>query len=217
MAITTYAELQAAAAYWLIRADLTARIVEFIALAEARLNRIMRGRQEETESALTSTSGSRVVSLPSTYGEALVCWIVIDGERRKLEYADPLIVDATAVQGEPVYWGIDGSNLAFERPCDQAYSLILRYFAKFALSEAAPTNWLLTSHPDIYLFATLSEAAPFLRDADLAAAYEAKLGRAIGEANFKEGRARSLQPLRTEPAQLLVAGSTGAFNIATGV
>ena len=33
MAITTYAELQAAAANWLVRADLTARIPEFIALA----------------------------------------------------------------------------------------------------------------------------------------------------------------------------------------
>jgi hypothetical protein len=47
MAITTYAELQAAAANWLVRGDLTARIPEFITLAEARLNRVLRARMAE--------------------------------------------------------------------------------------------------------------------------------------------------------------------------
>ena len=42
MAITTYAQLQTAAASWLDRTDLTATIPEFIELAEARFNRVIR-------------------------------------------------------------------------------------------------------------------------------------------------------------------------------
>ena len=42
MAINTYATLQTAVANWLDRSDLTDRIPEFIALAEARMNRNLR-------------------------------------------------------------------------------------------------------------------------------------------------------------------------------
>jgi hypothetical protein len=100
---------------------------------------------------------------------------------------------------------VDGSAIVFERPCDAAYSLVLRMLAKFALSDAAPTNALLTDYPDAYLFATLCEAAPFLRDAELSAAYEARLDRAIGEINAKEARGRAGQRLVTEAAPLIAA------------
>jgi hypothetical protein len=69
---------------------------------------------------------------------------------------------------------------------------------KFALSDAAATNALLADHPDAYLFATLCEAGPFLRDAELAAAYEARLERAIAEINSKDARARAARTLVTE-------------------
>ena len=42
MAIGTYAELQTAVANWLDRGDLTERVKEFIDLAEARMNRVLR-------------------------------------------------------------------------------------------------------------------------------------------------------------------------------
>ena len=34
-------------------------------------------------------------------------------------------------------------------------AFLFRYRQKFALSDAVPTNWLLTNHPDIYLAAVL--------------------------------------------------------------
>ena len=95
-------------------------------------------------------------------------------------------------------WSIDGAMLAFERPCDQGYGFVLRMLTKFALSDAAPTNALLADYPDAYLFATLCEAGPFLRDDALAAAYEARLERAIGEINSKDARARAARTLTTE-------------------
>ena len=48
MAIGTFAELKTAIANWLDRDDLTARVPEFIALSEARINRALDVRQMET-------------------------------------------------------------------------------------------------------------------------------------------------------------------------
>ena len=206
MAITTYAELQAAAANWLVRGDLTQRIPEFIALAEARLNRVMRARMAEAEVVLTAGVGVRTIPLPTRFTEPLRLWIERAEGWSELRFLEASVIGVSARRGEPGAWTVDGANLGFDRPCDQAYQLKLRMLQAFALSDAAPTNALLSDFPDLYLFATLSEAAPFLRDADLAAAYETKLGRAIAEANSKEARSRAARVLTTELPGLALAG-----------
>lgn len=217
MAITTFSELKTAAANFLVRSDLTARIPEFISLAEARLNRAVRKRQAEVDASLNATPASRSIALPATFSEAVNLWIVRSGEREALNYQEPGLMEASAVEGEPTYWGIDGTNLVFERPCDAAYSFVLRHWAKYTLSDASPTNTLLTDAPDVYLFATLAEAGPFLRDSNLSSAYESKLTRALGELNAKDARSKGQQRLVTEPAQLLDIGGRNSFDIRTGV
>jgi len=211
MAITTYAELQAAAANWLVRADLTARIPEFITLAEARLNRVLRARLAEAEAALTATIGARTIPLPTGFAEPLALWRVRPEGRRKLRFLEPSLLGASSLQGEPLAWGVDGASLAFDRPCDQAYAYVLRYLAKFQLTDAAATNALLTDAPDVYLFATLCEAAPFLRDQDLAQAYATKLEQALDEFNAKEARSRAPVTLATD-----LPRSRAGFDIVRG-
>ena len=198
MAITTYAELQAAAANWLVRGDLTQRIPEFITLAEARLNRVLRARLAEVEVALTASVGARTLPLPAGFAEPLALWIVTGDERRGLRFIEPSLLGASSLRGRPCSWSVDAATLALDRPCDQAYDLVLRMLARFALSDAEPTNGLLTDYPDAYLFATLCEAGPFLRDDALAGAYEARLERAIAEINTKDARARAPGALATE-------------------
>ena len=207
MAITTYAELQAAAANWLVRSDLTARIPEFIALAEARLNRLLRTRLSEVEVAVTATFGARTIPLPAGFTEPLRLWLERDGGREELPFRDASLMAATSLRGVPGAWTVDGATLAFDRPCDQAYGLTLRMLRAFSLSDAAPTNALLSVFPDIYLFATLSEAAPFLRDAELAAAYETKLNRAIDETNAKAARSRAARVLTTDLPRRVLRGA----------
>jgi hypothetical protein len=198
MSITTYAELQAAAANWLVRTDLTARILEFIALAETRLNRVLRARLAEVERTLTAVPGARTIPLPVGFAEPLALWIVRETRRETLPFIEPSLMGVSSLQGEPCAWSIDGANLAFDRPCDQAYGFVLRMLSKFALSDTAPTNALLSDCPDAYLFATLCEAAPFLRDADLVSSYEGRLERALDEINAKDARARAPRTLITE-------------------
>ena len=68
MAIGTFAELKTAAANWLDRSDLTDRIPEFISLAEARFNRVLRIRDMETVStAISTVAGTREYSLPTGF------------------------------------------------------------------------------------------------------------------------------------------------------
>lgn len=219
MAITTYAELQAAAAAWLVRRDLTARIPEFITLAESRLNRVLRLRLAEMDVSLTGVLSSRFIPLPAAYAEALSVWITYpqSSRREELRFVDPADITVETIASRPYAWTIDGSNLAFERPCDQAYAFTLRCLEKLALSDAAPTNSLLTNHPDAYLFATLCEAGPFLRDADVLTMYEQKLTRAIAEINDKEARSRAQQNLSTEFGQVqALSGRRNGFNIFRG-
>lgn len=203
MTISTYAELKAAAANWLVRADLTARIPEFISLAEARLNRVLRTRLAEVETPLTATIGARSLALPAGFTEALALWIARPEGRADLPFLPAGLIGASSLRGEPAAWTVDGAMLTFDRPCDQAYALTLRMLRGFALSDTAPTNALLSDGPDVYLFATLSEAGPFLRDVELAGAYEAKLERAISELNAKDARSRAARTLGTELAELL--------------
>ena len=212
MAITTYGELQAAAANWLVRADLTTRIPEFIALAEARLNRTLRARLAEVEVSLSSTPGARFVLLPAGFTEPLALWIVLGGARKAMRAAQPSILPVVPTPGQPSRWSVDGATLAFDRPCDQVYGLVLRMLAKFSLSNAAPTNALLSDYPDAYLYATLAEAGPFLRDAELADTFEGRLQRVISEINAKDARTRPAPTLISDAPPQKGAG----FDISQG-
>ena len=65
MAFSNYTELQTSVADWLDRDDLTARIPDFITLAEARFNRLLRIRSMETEAEQVTVAGTRSYSLPT--------------------------------------------------------------------------------------------------------------------------------------------------------
>ncbi len=67
MAISNYTELNTAVANWLDRDDLTDRIPEFIALAEARFNRLLRIRAMEEKQTASTVAGQRNLALPTNF------------------------------------------------------------------------------------------------------------------------------------------------------
>lgn len=211
MALSNYAQLQGAVADWLERGDLAARIPDFIALAEARFNRVLRLRMMEVEAALTLGAGARKVALPSAFREPIALWRATTQDRCALRFVDPAGLEVCFTPGRAASWTVDGPDLAFDRPADRSYDFTLRFLGRLALSDAAPTNALLTDYPDLYLFGALAEAAPYLRDADLLNLVLARLDAALSEARAKEARARSLTTLGIEP---VLAGA--AYDIVTG-
>lgn len=198
MTLSTYSDLKSAVADWLERSDLATRIPDFIALAESRLNRLFRGRMTEVNAALTATPGARTILLPANFSEAVA--VHVAGCLDALRFIDPALMEVRTDAGRPLFWTIDGGNLTFERSCDQAYGVTLRHLRRFALSDAEPTNPILNDYPDLYLFGALLEAAPFLRDADLLALFQARFDAAMQEANAKESRSRAHSKLRSDPA-----------------
>jgi hypothetical protein len=161
MALTTYAELQTAVASWLARSDLTATIPDFITLAEAHFNRVLRVRPMEDTETLTPVSGS--ATLPTDFlAYRRVTWA--GDTARELEYMHPSILSATypdSAEGTPSNFTIEGSTLKVRPSSDE--DVTLQYFQKIpALSGTV--NWLFSSHPDAYLFGALAEARGFVMD-----------------------------------------------------
>jgi hypothetical protein len=215
VAIGTFDELKTAAANWLKRSDLASRIPEFVALAEAHLNRELELRTKEADVSLTGVASSRFIALPSGFIEADVLFIVRDTGREPLTRVAPPMVTYTD-EGEPQFWAIDGSNVAFERPCDSAYDFTLRCLTTFALTDAAPTNDLLTNYPDAYLAAVLAEGFDYALEEKRATYWRNRRDAAVAAIQQKDAKNRRA-PLRADPA--LVGRSSlgrGAFNIYNG-
>ena len=208
MALTTYAQLKSAVADWLERSDLSDRITDFITLAESRLNRVLRLRLMESEQALVATTGARTITLPVGYREPLGLWLESTGGRQEIGFVDPAAMQVVAGRGQPRQWTIDGTSLAFERPCDQVYVFTMRMLGRLTLSDAQPTNAILADYPDLYLFGALVEAAPYLRDAEMLGLFAARFEAALAEVRAKETRSRALAALRFDPA----ITSTGAWD-----
>lgn len=212
MAISTYSELQASIADWIERTDLTARIPDFIALCESDLNAEFNVRTLVTDAALTGTIGSRLITLPSGYRDCTALWRVYDSGRDELQFVLPEQLVVTTNTGNPVYWTIDGSSIAFEYPLDAAYSYVLRKVGGLALSDAAPTNLILTNYPNTYLFGAMKYAGIFLRDQEMVATAAALYREALEQAKGRENTAGRNAVLRTN----VPGNNKGGFNIFRG-
>ena len=193
MAISTYAELQTATANWLDRTDLTARVPEFIDLAESTYNRTIRNRQMITKNDSYSLD-SRYVNLPTDTLE--VIRIVVDVTPQiTLQYLTPEEIAErrnSSSTGRPQYFTVVGGStnqIELLRSPDETYTSSILYYTKIpALSDSATTNWLLTSHPDIYLFGTLVEAEPYLKNDERMPMWSARLGKALQELKLQGER-----------------------------
>ncbi|PGH59457.1 hypothetical protein CRT60_00295 [Azospirillum palustre] len=183
MALNTVSELDATAADYLNRSDLTPIIPTFRALAEVRLNRELRTRFQETQVTLSTVAGTATVPLPDDYLEARGL-VRLTASPADLSYRTPASLSTLygANSGMPAAYTVIGSNIKFGPVPDAVYSVELTYLAKVPpLSDANPTNWVLTNSPDLYIYATLLESAPYLKeDARLTVwgqLYDAALGR----------------------------------------
>tara|TARA_R100000664_G_scaffold4521_1_gene9106 strand:+ start:2537 stop:3166 length:630 start_codon:yes stop_codon:yes gene_type:complete len=166
MSITTQPELLTAASNWLNRSDLSGRLEEFIAIAEAGFNRRLRTRDQMTRSTTSATT--QYVSLPSDFLQARNVNITSTSPPKRLVYLTPDRADDYResfdnTTGIPEYYTIAGDAMELLKTPDGTYTLQIQYFAKVpALTSSNTTNWLLTSHPDAYLYSTLMAAEPFL-------------------------------------------------------
>lgn len=167
MALTTYTELKASVADWLNRTDLTAEIPDFISLAEAQMERTLRTRQMLTRSAITIAN--EYVNTPADFLETRLLKLTSTNPDTPLTFMTMDALDDEATRntgsGRPEFFGVVGTQFRFIPTPDSSYTGELVYFANLnKLSTSVATNFLLTSSPDVYLYGSLLQAAPYLQD-----------------------------------------------------
>lgn len=196
-----YTWLKSALANWLHREDLTARIPEFIALAESEINADMRLRLMEVDSELTLLSGTRTVELPARYSEPIRLDIVFTGrDNKELTYvprAQMPIETASGSSYEPEYWTINGADIEFPALADRDYALSFRNLQDFDI-QTTENNALLTKYPGVYLYGALVQASPFVVKDERVATWAQMYDRIKRKANVKEARTKVLATLRAD-------------------
>jgi hypothetical protein len=162
MALANFSDLKSSIAGWLNRTDFTSVIPDFITLAEARFNRVLRTPDMETAGTVSATSES--TALPTGFLEMRSVWRE-DSPDAPLDYFPPShlrTMRASATNGPPTAYTIVGGNIIVAPAPAATETLGLYYYTKVtALSDSATTNWLLTAHPDLYLFASLAAAEDY--------------------------------------------------------
>lgn len=196
MALANYFDLQSAAADWINRADLTAVIPTFITLAEAKFNRELRLRDMLVRAE--ATTSNEFVAVPADFLEnySLELNMAQIGPQASLAFIGPLeakVLKANKIVGLVRYYTIiDGAFELLPAPSGDT-DVVLTYYQKIpALSDTQTTNWLLTKSPDLYLYSTLLEAAPYLRDDDRMAMWGQARGQVLAAMQLESER--SMRP-----------------------
>lgn len=182
MALDTYTNLKAALASWSGRADLTSAIPDCITMAESKMNRYLRTKDMVTQNTSFSITGE-YVALPTGFGGVKTFYLNTTPKAPLTYMGDDLM---TSLYGsgtnQPMNYNVQGSNFRFGPVPDATYSATLVYLLQVpALSGSNATNWVLTSHPDAYMYGGMGEICGYLRDFTGAQAWEEAMYRVLDQ------------------------------------
>ena len=180
-AFTSYENLKTNIADYLARNDLNDKIPMFVALAEKILNRDLRLRQTLQQSTYTLDSGFQVPT-PSDFLEMKD--IHID--------ANPIVnlnfktvsqfyrLDNVSGSGNPINYTLVSNNFVLApRPTGSSVINMTYYKIPKILSDTNASNEYLDVCPDLLLYASLVESAPFLMNDERLTTWEALYTRGL--------------------------------------
>ena len=193
MAIGTYAELQTAVANWLDRDDLSARIPEFIALAEARINRVLRIRLMESKYTASTVAAQRNYALPTGYIQ-MRNFQINTSPITPLQYVTPEIYDRLwggSAGGTPQFYTIIAGEVQLGPIPASVLTMEMLFYKRItALSGSNTTEAMLTDNPDIYLYGALMEAEPFIMNDERVGLWAQGLQQAIADLQEQDNKDR---------------------------
>lgn len=177
-----YADISAKVADWINRSDLTARIPDFIALAEERMNRALRVRQMESSLAATAITNNRITPAANVM-DVKALWVP-NYERTPLKPQGLESVIAGGYQGTPTMYAWDGADLRFDGAGDVQGVLYVRIPAL----ATAITNWVSEGPWSLYLWGALMEASLFVKNDADAATWEGRFIQVLEEVRGNDQR-----------------------------
>ena len=174
-AFTSYDNLKTNIADYLARQDLSDKIPMFISLAEKRLNRDLRLRQTLQQSTYSMSSGYEVPT-PADFLELKD--IHLEGNppiTLTFQTVSQFYRDAAVnTQGQPVKYTLIADNFVLApQPTGSSVVNMTYYKIPKVLSDTNPSNEYLDVCPDLILYASLAESAPFLMDDPRLATWQA--------------------------------------------
>jgi hypothetical protein len=202
--IQTYADLQAAIIDLLNRPDLVNQPATWIQLAEAQMNRTIRSRWMLSRSQ-TFTIGAEYVSVPADFAGVKSFLITSTTPAVKLTYQTPEVMDELSAERwsqstTPCDYTILGSEFRFSPVPGGSYTAQLTYYQRIPALSANSTNWLLTNHPDAYLYGAALQSVPYLSDEDRVELWATAYQQIIADINTNDGKESQGQSLRSRPA-----------------
>lgn len=199
--ISDYTSLKAALESYLNRTDVTAYEDIIIQSAQRWIEKNIRCRQMETTLGTAISSGSMAVpanfiGLKSAYVVGTPTQVL---QRRNVEQIYTQYPTRSS-SGKPKFIAREGANFIFGPYPDSNYSINGVYYAKFNPISTTTTNALISDHPDIWLFASLCEAEPFLENDERVRLWKSKRDEIAQDINNEEtdqnwsGSSLSIQP-----------------------
>jgi hypothetical protein len=181
VSLATFAGVKAAVADWLERTDLTAQILDFFALAQAKMyvGDKSLGMQEVvplriSQMVATGTltpNASGVVSITSGVAANWLAFIEVTPTftgAQALNYRSPWMLKKqpellVTGAGHALSYTVEGDSLITAPP--SAQTLTAAWYQKFTpLVADGDTDWVLTNAPQVYLNGCLAEACAYLED-----------------------------------------------------
>lgn len=207
--MNNYTELQAFIADFLARDDLTTQIPTFISLAEQRMSRELQIALLEATAQISVSANAPTADLPTDLRSIReVAMIDADSDRTVLEYVTPSqwnTRDQDANQTKTEFYTIVANQIKLMATPSAAVTLEITYNGGVAaLTNAAPTNTMLTRHGDAYLHGTLKQAFDFLQDEQRSMYHDAQFTRCLAEIDRDSDKQRfgnDLQVRRSTPTR----------------
>jgi hypothetical protein len=165
MPFSNYTELKQSIIDWSHRSDIDLIVPDFIQLAEDEMynppnkQEPLKLKQLEKTSTATTNTTDRFIATPDDFASLRNTRIDVVNESDFFEYRSPEQLRRYDDTGRPCFFTLIGTQIEFDRVPDEELTIEIQYFSKDdALTEASPTNIVLTNHPTIYLYGALHQA-----------------------------------------------------------
>lgn len=186
-----YANLKSHIALTVGRSDLTTEIEDTIGVLETELSMSLRTAElQNTATLVQNIDGT--YTLPDDFVESIR--LRVNGD--DIEQMNPEVAD-TATAASVAYYTL-GETLHIRTVPDDADTVVLDYYKRVpALSDANPTNSILTRYPTIYITGTMLYLKLLIQDLEEAQAYSERFNSLVQAVNKVAGRRRGKSRLST--------------------
>lgn len=186
-----YQELVDAAKAYADRQDIEVsdNMDTFIIMAESRINRILKTREQTARVVTNTISDQEYYGLPPDYAGMRDIQVnsgsaVSDSKNYNMHYLNPAQFNDYRSKpfNEKYFYTIIADQFQIYPIMSDGQTIEIVYYQKVPnLNSIDSFNWLSISYPDIYLSGILAEIESFVKNYDVAKNWDSKMSRSLSE------------------------------------